>query len=637
LFALTLPRIRFTIRWPICIPIVIGILAASMLGAGATAHRAPAPSASTPVSHPGYVANDLAAAAIRSPQRTVEAVVTLQPHADAALVRAQIAADRGRIFRSIPLIRGLAVRMTASDAARLADLPGVRSASLNGPITSQGTVDASRLQSAYNQSIRADKAWAAGDTGKGVGVAVIDTGLAGGLPDFQGRAVASAVVNPLTADAKDDFGHGTHVAGLIAGNGFSRSASDPSYGHYAGVAPDANLIAIKADDGSGHTDVLSIIDGLQFAVKYASKYNIRVVNLSVRESAANSYRTDPLDAAVEATWMHGIVVVAAAGNLGSASDAVQHAPGNDPYVITVGGVDDHGTKSIDDDTVASWSSYGTTQDGFAKPDVLAPGAHLVAPLAPGSFYSTACSSCLVDNGNYIRLGGTSMAAAVASGAVADIVQAHPDWTPNQIKATLVKRSRGLSDASGAVSGREIALDKVLFSNNGQPEAPANQGLTPNDGIDPATGTIKSADESWAAGSWGAMSWGAGSWGAMSWGAAPGAWAADWTTDSYVPPTIDPSAFDPSNPQQCWQLLRTGFSAGSWGAMSWGSDDISAAHNACDTAASAQAGSWGAMSWGAGSWGAGSWGAGSWGAMSWGAGSWGAMSWGATSWATDVNK
>src|SRR5205085_11112260 len=117
----------------------------------------------------------------------------------------------------------------------------------------------------------------------------------------------------------------------------------------------------------------------------------------------------------------GASVVAASGSRGGSGDAVSHAPGNDRYVITVGAVDDHGTKSISDAEVASWSGRGRTQDGFAKPDILAPGAHLVAPLAPGSYYSTACASCVVD-GQYIRLGGTSMATGVVSGAVAAIAQ-----------------------------------------------------------------------------------------------------------------------------------------------------------------------------------------------------------------------
>ena len=125
-----------------------------------------------------------------------------------------------------------------------------------------------------------------------------------------------------------------------------------------------------------------MIYGLQFAVEHQSQYNIRVINMSVDSTTPQSYKTDPLDAAVEAAWMHGIVVVASAGNRGTAPDAVQYSPANDPYVITVGGIDENGTANPSDDTVASWSSQGTTQDGIQKPDVYAPGrAHRVGARA----------------------------------------------------------------------------------------------------------------------------------------------------------------------------------------------------------------------------------------------------------------
>jgi serine protease AprX len=620
------------------VALALGLIAAS----GTTAQAAEPPT--------GALSRDLAAAAAATPARLVEVIVQLHPGTDPSGLRARVAALDGSVLRDVPLIQALAVRLPAAKAATLAAEPGVRAVSLNAKVVASGsTLDPARLASAFNQSIRAEKAWAGGFTGEGIGIAVIDSGLAGGLPDFRrsqadgrSRGVVSAVVNPRTADARDSYGHGTHVAGLAAGNGFARDARDPLFGRYAGVAPDANIIAVKADDGHGDTDVLSLIDGLHFVVTHAKRYGIRVVNLSVRTASANSYKTDPLDAAVEAVWMHGIVVVAAAGNLGGAPDAVSHAPGNDPYVITVGAVDDQGTKGISDDTVASWSSRGTTQDGVAKPDVLAPGAHMVAPLAPGSHYASACPACVVD-GEYLRVGGTSMAAGVVSGAIATVLQAHPDWTPDQVKATLVKRSRPVTDAPGVISGNEVALDKVLFSSNGTPERAANQGLTPSTLIDPGTGAINATDESWAASSWGASSWGASSWGASSWGAsswgaAPAAWGADWAVDSFTGKSLDPATFDPGNPQQCWQLARAAASswgASSWGASSWGSADLDTAKAGCDAASKAaaegQAGSWGASSWGASSWGASSWGASSWGASSWGASSWGASSWGASSW------
>jgi serine protease AprX len=125
-----------------------------------------------------------------------------------------------------------------------------------------------------------------------------------------------------------------------------------------------------------------VIYGLQFAVDDMQAYDIRVVNMSLDATTPQSYTVDPLDAAVESAWFHGLVVVAAAGNRGTAPDAVQYAPANDPYVITVGAVDQDGTANTRDDTIASWSSQGTTQNGFQKPDVYAPGSHIVSLLAP---------------------------------------------------------------------------------------------------------------------------------------------------------------------------------------------------------------------------------------------------------------
>ena len=133
-----------------------------------------------------------------------------------------------------------------------------------------------------------------------------------------------------------------------------------------GVAPKANLVSIKVSDDEGNATVLDVIAGIQFAVDHKAEYNIRVLNLSLESTATESYKTDPLDAAVEAAWFKGIFVVAAAGNRGPGGDAVHHAPGNDPYIVTVGAVDDNGTKEISDDEPTSWSSRGTTQDGFAQ-------------------------------------------------------------------------------------------------------------------------------------------------------------------------------------------------------------------------------------------------------------------------------
>ena len=356
----------------------------------------------------------------------------------------------GTITRRLPLVDGLVTDLPAAAAVRLAAHDAVKAVSLNAAVESSGAIDPTALKTSFNQSIRADRSWGMGTTGKGVGVAVLDTGIAGGHPDFRvsetdtrSRVIATAVTNPGATRAGDSYGHGTHVAGLIAGNAANRDAGDPLRGRYAGVAPDAHLISVKVDDGHGATTLADVIAGLQFVVDFKDEYNIRVANLSLRSSVAESYRTDPLDAAVEQAWFAGIVVVAAAGNGGAAAGSVGFSPGNDPHVITVGAVDDMATKDVGDDRLTTWSSRGMTQDGFEKPEVVAPGAHLVSTLAPGSYYAEQCPTCVVD-GEYLRIGGTSMAAALVSGEVADLLQAYPNWTPQQVKATIVKRTRAVT-------------------------------------------------------------------------------------------------------------------------------------------------------------------------------------------------
>jgi serine protease AprX len=339
-----------------------------------------------------------------------------------------------------------------------------------------------RLDQPFLKSIRADAAWSR-VSGRGVGVAVIDTGIAGDVPDFQtpkngSRVIASAVTNPCARDANDHYGHGTHVAGLIGGNSLVYPVTHWNHGKYMGVAPRANLISVKVSDDDGNTTVLDVIYGIQFAVDNKAAYGIRVVNLSLSSTVAESYRTDPLDAAAESAWFSGMVVVTAAGNEGATGDGVTFAPANDPWVITTGALDDKGTFTRLDDVLASWSSRGVTQDGIRKPEVLAPGARLVSTLAPNSDFAHLCPECVVD-GRYFRAGGTSMSAAVVSGAAALLLDAHPDWTPAQVKGALASKLVDVPGAGGVIDVT-AALDATsAFSVD----------LVPSDLIDPASGQI----------------------------------------------------------------------------------------------------------------------------------------------------
>jgi len=259
-----------------------------------------------------------------------------------------------------------------------------------------------------------------------------------------------------------------------------------------------------------------VIYGIQFAVDHKDDYNIRVLNLSLESTVSESYKTDPLDAAVESAWMKGIVVVAAAGNRGTSADAVSYAPGNDPYVISVGAVDDQGTKWNSDDRLATWSSRGTTQDGVAKPDVYAPGSGIVSNLAPGSAFTAMCPTCIVD-GQYIRAGGTSMAAPMVSGTVALLLQLNPSLTPDQVKGLLETTGRALSERVDEISAFQ-AVKEIAQA----PSRAVNKGLTPNALIDAATGEIDYSRSSWSRSSWSEAgellrsSWSRSSWSRSSW-------------------------------------------------------------------------------------------------------------------------
>ena len=460
----------------------------------------------------------LAGPAQAAPQRATH-IVQVRDGVSLAEGRAAVRAAHGQVADSLPIINGLAVRLPAGARARLAADARIAAISVNARIKSQ-SYDPAQLGTAYPASVLAPPVWnspTAGATGAGVGVAVIDTGIDGGLADFsdaQGtsRVVASVVTNPDATTPNDNYGHGTHVAGIIAGDSTRRPAGDPLAGKYVGIAPEANLIAIKAADDAGDGTILDAIYGLQFVVDHKDDYNIRVVNLSVSSTVAESYLTDPLDAAVESAYFHGVVVVTAAGNRGNAADAVQYAPANDPYAITVGAVDDQGTTVRADDTFATWSSTGVTQDGFNKPEIAAPGAHIVSTLAPGSAYSTLCPQCVVD-GSYLQIGGTSMAAPVVAGVAALIIQAHPDWTPDQIKSTLIATGR---DVPGGID--EVNAEAAITV--AEPSSGANAGLVPNTLIDPETGNIDYSRSSWGRSSWGRApealtpGWARSSWGCI---------------------------------------------------------------------------------------------------------------------------
>jgi serine protease AprX len=489
----------------------------------------------------------IATLAQHHPNRVLQAIVQFNAPVSEARAKADTQ-GHGRIIGNLPIIHGLAIQATAAQARSLAANPDVHAVSLNGTVTTQSVpfgqqlpmihgsqpVSAAQLQTTYDQTLGVTDLWKYGITGTGVGVAMIDTGIDGALPDFatangnNSRVIASAVDNSGATTAADTYGHGTDVAGIIAGN----------HSQYIGVAPNANLISIKVSDETGSTTVLNVIYGLQFAIQHQSQYNIRVVNMSLDSATPQSYKTDPLDAAVEAAWMHGLVVVTSAGNLGSDSGAVQYSPANDPYVITVGGLDENGTANPSDDTVASWSSRGATQDGVQKPDVYAPGTHIVSVLAPNSGFADSNCDCLVGNG-YIQTSGTSMAAPMISGLAAAILQVHPKWTPAQVKGDLTS-----STVSENSSLQEPNAVKAVLNWN---PAVSDQGLTPSDLLNTETGQVNLSLATWNL---------------ATWNRATGALRAGYTNSSYTCNTCSASG----NGTVSSNLATWGLAT--WGLSTW---------------------------------------------------------------------
>lgn len=328
------------------------------------------------------------------------------------------------------------------------------------PVTAKWspTVDAGKATTPGITAVKAPEAWQQYDVcGRGVGVAVVDSGVYA-HPDLAGRITAAVdftgatVTNTGAVNALGDpGGHGTHVAGLVAGDG-SRSG-----GLYTGVAPCANIVDVRVIDANGNSNTGIILRGLQWVLANKHTYNIKVVNMSFGATQTGSYKTDPLATAAQVLTFAGITTVVSAGNSGPGSETIT-SPATDPFVISVGALDDAETVSLTDDSVATFSSRGRTKfDRLAKPDLLAPGRKLVSALAPGSTIPSMYPERLVTaagstGAEYLRLSGTSMAAPMVSGAAALMLERNPSLTPAQLKSRLKKNATSLTFGTASDKG-----------------------------------------------------------------------------------------------------------------------------------------------------------------------------------------
>jgi serine protease AprX len=392
-----------------------------------------------------------------NPLKPLPVIVEMQPSSPLSGRNAQLAEQALKLLQlngtaqaGLPLIDSAAGLANAAGITALSLTPGVAYIHLDAQVRAHaGSVSTTPLGTAYPPTVEADRVWASGRTGQGVTVAVLDSGIRpqADLSQSTGASRILAAVNfaDTLAGDPDPGGHGTHVAGTIAGNGAT------SAGQFVGVAPGANLVDVRVLDANGNGRVSSVVLGIQWALDHRAQYNIRVLNLSLGAPPPADYRLDPVSAAVEMAWARGLVVVAAAGNDGAGK---VDSPGADPYVITVGATDDRETNAVGDDVLPTFSGWGTPLASSPKPDVVAPGRRVVASRAPGSTLDRLLPDHVVTAANgstYFRLTGTSMATAVVSGVVALLLEQHPSLDPDEVKAVLTGTSRPFGQSSGVAA------------------------------------------------------------------------------------------------------------------------------------------------------------------------------------------
>jgi serine protease AprX len=430
--------------------------------------------------------------------------------------------------------------------------------------------------------------WNVGYTGKGVDVALIDTGaspvsaLNGANKILNGPDLSLESQNP-SFRYLDTNGHGTFMAGLIGGN-------DGQPGGYRGVAPDSRILSVKVADADGGVDVSQVIAAIDWVVqhRYDNGMNIRVINLSYGTDSLQPYTVDPLAFAVEQAWKSGIVVVTAVGNTGIGTGLAD--PASDPWLVSVGAADTKGTASFDDDQPAAFSAgapAGCTAPTCYPPTLLAPGAHMQGLRVPGSY---------VDQNNpgaalgdlYFRGSGTSEAAAYVTGAVALLLQKYPQLSPAGVKFMLTTSANSLKGCSSLVQGRgELDLNKLLKAPV-TPPPPVNAlwstgsgSLELSRGNDHLTlngvvlqgeqdifghpfnsltmAALEAGNQSWSGGVWNGSSWSGSSWSGSSWSGS--SWSSlVWSGSSWSGSSWSGSSWSGSS-----------WSGSSWSGSSWSGD------------------------------------------------------------------
>jgi Subtilase family len=516
-----------------------------------------------------------------------------------------VASLGGMVTRRLSTMDALIAELPSDRVGALFRTPGVLSVTPDAGVHLLGTVDGvdpnkypgSWLKVAKNTKLI--EMWQKGWTGKGVDVALIDSGVAPveGLamnvingPDLSFESQASNLTNI------DTYGHGTHLAGLIAGRD---SSIQPAHEDedvdkaFVGAAPGARIVSVKVAASDGATDVSQVIAAIDWVVENRNTdgLNIRVLNLSFGTDSTQDYRLDPLAYAAEVAWLHGIVVVVSAGNSGFGTSQLND-PAYDPYVIAVGADDTKGTDDPKDDTIPSWQTRGNS---VRHPDVVAPGKSIVSLRDPGSFVDAGNPAARLGGSRFFKGSGSSQAAAIVSGGVATLLQQRPGLTPDQVKFLLMSTASPLPGADPVAQGeglinlhnaREARTPTAADTMQSWPRSTGLGSLQQARGsvIASDDGVVLSGEQTifgdvwdpvaWASASWDGTTWSGGSWNGRTWSG--DCWCASgWAGRTWSGRTWSGNAWSGRTWSGRTWSGRT-WSGNGWSAGDWGDSDAPSA-------------------------------------------------------------
>jgi len=545
--------------------------------------------------------------ATASPDREGASVIVRARPGHEAAAEALVAKLGGTVGMRLRIIDGFSATLPAGGAATLRKSSAILSVVPNGALKPESSnYDPSSdgySMSNITQLSGARAWWNAGYTGKGVDVALIDSGVS----PVQGLSSAGKLLNgpDLSLESQaanlrylDTYGHGTFMAGLIAGRDAAPSPGAPP-STYLGMAPDSRIISLKVATADGGTDVSQVIAAIDWVVEHAHDpgLNIRVLNLSYGTNSLQDYTVDPLAYAAEQAWKHGLVVVVAGGNDGFQKKKNAPAlsdPGIDPYVVALGTADTQGTLTVKDDTLSSFSPW-PKKGNVRSVDLVSPGAHMQGLRVPNSNIDVNHPEGFLST-RYFRGSGTSESTAITSGAVALILQKYPNATPDQVKKLLLNTAVPIGGKPLGVGAGELQLGPAL------------------------TASLPSWTQSWTA------STGAGS--------LEQSRGTDHLTRNGVTLTGEQDIFGHAVNTSLLAQLEAGgnsWSGGIWNGNSWSGNSWSGNSWSGNTWSG---NSWSGNSWSSGTWSGNTWSGNSWSSTDWSGNSWSGNSWTGGSWAGD---